>query len=241
MSDTPRTDAAERVPNTTFDQQIDKYRSLARQLERELSEANQKLACGGPLNSERWTLREFIAEMEKIKSIASDQTCVSFECFCWGASSLWHQTHRDNFKQIDRKPEALSAFVLEELGGVNTVDFPKQVLELLQSLKAELARCRHSNAAYVKQLDWEALRRELAVARQRIAELEADRARLIGWLPTGDTECPFDKSEPACERCGDSMYLHDGCEWSDIAGANVCDDCAREIVQNLYAAKKESK
>lgn len=99
---------------------------------------------GGPISTERWTLREFMDEMEKVKAVASDRTCVSFECFCWGASSLWHQTHRDAFRQVDRKPEALSRFVDEECGGVNAVDFPKQVLELLVKWKKELEEVKKS-------------------------------------------------------------------------------------------------
>ena len=74
--------------------------------------------------------------MENVKAIASDGTCVSFDNFCWGACSLWHQTHRENFKKIDRKPKELSRFVLEECGSVCD-DFPKQVLQLLQRMKAE--------------------------------------------------------------------------------------------------------
>lgn len=116
---------------------LDMVASHARQLEARLAEAEEKLSCGGPLNVERWTLSEFLKEMERVKSIASDRTCVSFECFCWGASSLWHQTHRDAFRQVDRKPEELSRFVGEEMGGVNTADFPKQVLSLLESMKSE--------------------------------------------------------------------------------------------------------
>jgi hypothetical protein len=89
----------------------------------------------GPLNSERWTLGELIAELEKWRELASGKTCVSFENLCFGASSLWHQTHRDNFRKVDRKPEALSRWILATEGHV-TEDFPKQVLEVLQRLSA---------------------------------------------------------------------------------------------------------
>ena len=68
-------------------------------------------SCGlevGPLNAERWTLDELLAELNKWKDIAGGKTCVSFECLCFGASSLWHQTHRENFRSVDRKPDALS-------------------------------------------------------------------------------------------------------------------------------------
>jgi hypothetical protein len=41
-SKTPRTDAAERVPNTSWQQQVDKYRNLARQLETELAQMKQE-------------------------------------------------------------------------------------------------------------------------------------------------------------------------------------------------------
>ena len=93
-------------------------------------------SCGlevGPLNAERWTLDELLVELNKWKDQASGKTCVSFECLCFGASSLWHQTHRENFRAIDRKPEALSRWVLQNQGSVKQ-DFPLQVLELLVSL-----------------------------------------------------------------------------------------------------------
>ena len=84
----------------------------------------------------RMTLDELLAELNKWKEVASGKTCVSFECLCYGASSLWHQTHRENFRKVDCKPEALSKWVLDHAGVVRQ-DFPAQVLELLVRLQAE--------------------------------------------------------------------------------------------------------
>lgn len=97
---------------------------------------------GGPISAEFWRLDELIAQLEKWKRVASGQTCVSFECLCYGASSLWHKTHRDNFRKIDRKPEELSRWVLDNANGVYD-DFPKQVLGILQNQKAEIEKLRH--------------------------------------------------------------------------------------------------
>jgi hypothetical protein len=94
---------------------------------------------GGPISSERWTLDELIAELERWRSIASGKTCVSFVNLCFGSSSLWHQTHRENFRKIDNKPEALSRWVLEHERSVRN-DFPAQVLDILQRLKAEQSK-----------------------------------------------------------------------------------------------------
>ena len=91
----------------------------------------------GPLNCERMTLDELLVELNKWKEIAGGRTCVSFTCLCIGAASLWHQTHRQNFRAIDRAPEALSRWVLAHEGGVR-MDFPEQVLELLVRMDDEL-------------------------------------------------------------------------------------------------------
>lgn len=98
-------------------------------------------SCGlevGPLNAERLTLDELLVELNKWKKIASGRTCVSFECLCFGASSLWHQTHRENFRAVDRQPEALSRWILQNEGSV-AADFPKQVLEVLKRLKSRVS------------------------------------------------------------------------------------------------------
>ena len=87
----------------------------------------------GPLNAERWTLDQLLKQLERWKQIAGGSTCVSFENLCYGASSLWHQTHRENFRAIDRKPDALSEWVLEHAGSVKA-DFPAQVLDILKRL-----------------------------------------------------------------------------------------------------------
>ena len=94
-------------------------------------------AMEGPLNADRWTLDELLTVLEKWKTIASGDTCVSFEKLCYGASSLWHQTHRDNFRAVDRKPDELSRWVLEYAKVVRE-DFPEQVLEILVDLKRQL-------------------------------------------------------------------------------------------------------
>lgn len=96
---------------------------------------------GGPISSERWTLDELLAELAKWKTVASGKTCVSFENICYGASSLWHQTHRENFRAVDRKPEELSRWVLKYANCVME-DFPAQVLQMLESLAAENERLK---------------------------------------------------------------------------------------------------
>ena len=93
----------------------------------------------GPLNAERWTLDALITKMEEWRAIASGKTCVSFENLCFGASSLWHQSHREGFRQVDRKPEALGRWILETEGSVKN-DFPAQVLAVLIRLTAEIDR-----------------------------------------------------------------------------------------------------
>lgn len=105
-------------------------------------EDDGELVQGGPISAEFWRLDELIAQLEKWKRVASGQTCVSFECLCYGASSLWHKTHRENFRKIDRKPEELSRWVLDNANGVYD-DFPKQVLGILQNQKAEIEKLRH--------------------------------------------------------------------------------------------------
>ena len=97
--------------------------------------------AAGPISSERMTLDELLVQLEKWKTILSGQTCVSFESLCVGSSSLWHQTHRENFRKIDRKPEALSRWVLEQTGSVQD-DFPAQVLGLLQAMAGKLQRAQ---------------------------------------------------------------------------------------------------
>lgn len=107
----------------------DKYGDWVR-----FNDVEKLLAKEGPLNTERWTLDELLTELEKWKRVASGRTCVSFENLCYGASSLWHQSHRENFRKVDRKPEALSRWILQHCGSVRQ-DFPEQVLEVLTQLK----------------------------------------------------------------------------------------------------------
>lgn len=100
-------------------------------LKKQLAELQAK---EGPLNSERLTLDELIAKLNEFRAIAGGKTCVSFECLLMGSSSLWHQTHRSNFRKVDRNPEALSRWILEHSGSLKA-DFPAQVLEVLIDLK----------------------------------------------------------------------------------------------------------
>lgn len=93
----------------------------------------------GPLNVENWTLGHLMELLEKWKQIASDKTCISVENLCYGASSLWHQTHRENFRKVNAKPEALSRWVLMNEGSVRD-DFAAQVLEILEKLKEDNLR-----------------------------------------------------------------------------------------------------
>jgi hypothetical protein len=65
-----------------------------------------------------------------------------------------------------------------------------------------------------------------------MAKLDA----VAALLPTGDAEQPFDPVEPACEMCGDMMYLADGCEWSETPGDNICNSCAQELVGKIRQA-----
>ena len=96
-------------------------------------------AKGGPLNAEGWTLDELLEKLTAWKNLASGKTCVSFENLCYGASSLWHQTHRENFRKVDRKPDSLSKWVLNHEGHVDD-DFPAQVLAILTRLQENAAR-----------------------------------------------------------------------------------------------------
>lgn len=108
----------------------------------ELEAENERLKSeGGPINSERMILDELLAVLAKWKAVASGRTCVSFENLCYGASSLWHQTHRDNFRKIDRKPAELSRWVLKHAGHVLD-DFPAQVLGILVSLESQFSAAK---------------------------------------------------------------------------------------------------
>ena len=108
------------------------------QLQKQLAELQVK---EGPLNAERWTLDALIAKLEEWKAVASGKTCVSFENLCFGASSLWLQTHRENFRAVDMKPEALSSWILDTEGSVRN-DCPAQVLEVLIRLTEETRQLR---------------------------------------------------------------------------------------------------
>lgn len=99
----------------------------------------------GPLNAERMTLDELLEILAKWKAVASGKTCVSFENICYGASSLWHQTHRENFRKIASRPEALSRWVLEHASCVME-DFPAQVLCILEELKQQVGSAEAERA-----------------------------------------------------------------------------------------------
>lgn len=114
----------------------------------------------GPLNAESWRLDELIAQLEKWRKVASGRTCVSFETLCFGASSLWHQTHRQNYRKVEERPDVLSKWVLEHENVLNA-DFPKQVLDLLTKLDAdnkamrdEIGRLREDAERTQKALRW---------------------------------------------------------------------------------------
>jgi hypothetical protein len=98
----------------------------------------EPLPQGGPISNEYCTLDQLLDEMLAWKRVAGGNTCVSFENLCYGSASLWHQTHRENFRKVDQKPEALSRWVLTHEQSVND-DFPAQVLEILQRQQAEIA------------------------------------------------------------------------------------------------------
>lgn len=111
------------------------------EIERLMAELTEFTTKEGPLNAERWTLDQLLTELEKWKVVASGKTCVSFENLCYGASSLWHKIHRENFRLVDRKPEALSRWVLNHAKCVME-DFPTQVLEILTKQQSEIERLR---------------------------------------------------------------------------------------------------
>lgn len=138
----------------------------------------------GPLNTERWTLDALLTELEKWKQVASGKTCVSFENLCFGASSLWHQTHRDNFRKVDRKPEELSRWVLDNYGGVQD-DFPKQVLEILTTLRARVSSLTTELSG--THADMKVLRALLASVTKESDEAKADVARLRGAIEKART------------------------------------------------------
>lgn len=119
--------------------------AVLRELRKTKDELLHIVAQGGPLNAERWTLDELIVKLEEWRKIASGRTCVSFESLCYGASSLWHQTHRENFRAVDRKPEELSGWVLTQFGTVHADDFPAQVLGILKAQQDEIARLKEAN------------------------------------------------------------------------------------------------
>ena len=99
-----------------------------------LHDSGEPLA--GPMSRERMTLGELREELSRWSVIASDKTCVSFAHLCYGASSLWYQTHIVNWRKINREQRELSEFVLSRCGEV-LEDFPRQVLDLLKDLAAK--------------------------------------------------------------------------------------------------------
>ena len=109
-------------------------------------------AQGGPVSEKRITLDELLEVLAKWKAVASGKTCVSFENLSYGASSLWHQTHRENFRKVDRRPEDLSRWVLSYAGFVND-DFPEQVLGILGDLRANRDRLGEACEAARRELN----------------------------------------------------------------------------------------
>lgn len=41
----------------------------------------------------------------------------------------------------------------------------------------------------------------------------------------------WDPENPACVRCGATMFLLDGCEWEDDPAMNLCHSCALEVIR----------
>lgn len=93
--------------------------------------------CGGPITAEYMTLDELLSILNKWRDIASGKTSVSFANLCYGASSLWHQSHMENFRAVDRKPRELSEWILNHDGCLKD-DFPAQVLDVLKRLAANV-------------------------------------------------------------------------------------------------------
>ena len=99
-----------------------------------LHDSGEPLA--GPMSREWMTLGELQDELMRWSRIAGYHTCVSFAHLCYGASSLWYETHIANWRKINREQRELSEFVLTRCGKV-VEDFPKQVLDLLKDLAAK--------------------------------------------------------------------------------------------------------
>ena len=55
--------------------------------------------------------------------------------------------------------------------------------------------------------------------------------------PTGSAVLPinyeWNPDDPRCVRCGDAMFLLDGCEWADDPAENLCHTCALGAVNDL--------
>jgi len=43
----------------------------------------------------------------------------------------------------------------------------------------------------------------------------------------------WNPADPRCVRCGEPMFLLDGCEWSDDPAENLCHTCALGAVRDL--------
>lgn len=71
--------------------------------------------------------------------------------------------------------------------------------------------------------------KEKAATRQSGEQLTA----IHSVLDQSDPEAQFDPLSPSCERCGDSMDLDEGCEWSETPGANVCHMCAKTMLVEI--------
>ena len=65
--------------------------------------------------------------------------------------------------------------------------------------------------------------------RNPIAWIEAREIVLIpDWV-----RLSWDTEEPACVRCGVSLFLNEGAEWSDNPALNVCHNCALAVLETL--------
>lgn len=151
---------------------LDELTDLRANLAEAERERDELKAQGGPISEERCTLDELLEVLAKWKAVASGKTCVSFQNLCYGASSLWHQTHQANFLKVDRKPEELSRWVLQYAGFVQD-SFPEQVLGIL----ADLLETRNRLGG-----EREVEKHRAETAEARVRELEAKLKSTEGCL-----------------------------------------------------------
>ncbi len=42
-----------------------------------------------------------------------------------------------------------------------------------------------------------------------------------------------------CVRCGEGLYLREGCDWPNNLAAMLCQDCAIAVIEELLAMRPE--